>query len=554
MDLKWKDHASLRDLAEQAVRAQAITFDSGASREALLHDLFVRDEELRMQSEALADAHAELRQLNHRYRDLLDNAPIGYLVADRATVILSVNERGAAVFDEQPDALVGDRLSRFLLPDEVVPFERYRREVAKSATPLEAEFTMVTLSGHRREVRFESVCTDRQTGEWRIALTDVTVYNGMLRKLDHDQRLGAVERHASSIAHDLNNLLYSILGHADVALSSLTPSAAAYPPVVRLREVVKRCAEATEQLSSFARAEESQPPIADLNGIIVKMEGLLTSLLGEDVEVELETTATDAAVRLDPHHIEQILLTSVRNSRHAMPHGGTYRIETATVELNAPVETRGTASTRFVRWTMSDTGIGMTELTRRRAFEPFFTTKPPGVGTGLGLAMVKAAVERAGGFAAIESELGRGTKLVVYLPRATGTSTFPPPMGEESEESAFASVMIVKEDASCLELADRLRCRGCQVRWSGSGSTALDLLREVGDGLNVLLIDEALPEVVVGELIRTAEAISTGIEIIVSPIASSSTDSIDDGGSARELALEATVKAVLAAAVRTSAQ
>src|SRR5262249_9333487 len=162
---------------EQAVRGQALTFDSGASRETLLHDLFVRDEELRMQSEALADAHAELRQLNHRYRDLFENAPVGYLVADRATLILSVNERGAAVLDEQPAALVGDRLSRFLLPDDVVPFERYRREVAKSATPLEAEFTMVTLSGQRREVRLESVCTDRQTGEWRIALTDVTVYN-----------------------------------------------------------------------------------------------------------------------------------------------------------------------------------------------------------------------------------------------------------------------------------------------------------------------------------------------------------------------------------------
>src|SRR5262249_41294706 len=151
-----------------------------------------------------------------------------------------------------------------------------------------------------------------------------------------------------------------------------------------------------------------------------------------------------------------------------------------------------------------------------------------------------------------ESDLGRGTKLVVYLPRATGTSTFPPPMSEEPEPM-FASVMIVKEDASCLELADRLRRRGCQVRWSGSGSAAIDLLREIGDGLNVLLIDESLPEVVVGELIRTAEAISAGIEVIVSPIASPSTDD-DDSDSAGELALEATVKAVLAAAVRTSAQ
>ena len=506
-----------------------------------------------MQNEALTEAHAELRHLNHRYVDLFENAPVGYLVTDPTTLISTVNERGAAVLDERPGALVGDRLSRFLLPDEVVAFERYRRDVAGSSTPLAAQFTLITATGNRREVHLESVCTNRHTGEWRIALTDVTAHGGMLRRIDHDNRLDAVERHASSIAHDLNNLLYSILGHADLALSSLDPDAAAYTPVVRLREVVKRCAEATEQLSSFSRAEESLPSITDLNAAIAKMEGVMKSLLGEDVELDLAKTAADAAVRLDPDHIEQILLTAVRNSRHAMPHGGTFRVHTETVELNVPAEARGTASTRFVRWTMSDTGIGMHENTRRRAFEPFFTTKPRGVGTGLGLAMVKAAVERAGGFVAIESELGRGTRLVLHLPRATGTSIYPRPAGDEPEET-FASVMIVKEDASCLDLADRLRSRGCQVWWSGSGSAALDMLQQDGDGLNVLLIDESLPEVVVGELIRTAEAVSPGIEIIVAPIVSPDTDAASDTNSRQELALESTVKAVLSAAVRTSAQ
>jgi CheY-like chemotaxis protein len=167
--------------------------------------------------------------------------------------------------------------------------------------------------------------------------------------------------------------------------------------------------------------------------------------------------------------------------------------------------------------------------------------------------MVKAAVERAGGFASIESELGRGTRLVLYLPRATGTSMYPPPEGDEPED-AFASVMIVKEDASCLDLADRLRSRGCQVWWSGSGSAALDMLQQDGDGLNVLLIDESLPEVVVGELIRTAEAVSPGIEVIVAPIVSPATDVSNDTDVRQELALESTVKAVLSAAVRTSAQ
>ncbi|HVW24720.1 MAG TPA: ATP-binding protein [Polyangiaceae bacterium] len=554
MNLKWKNEATLRDLAEQAVHAKPLGLDSGASRESLLHDLLVQDAELRMQNEALSDAQEELHRLHHRYKDLFENAPIGYLVADATMRISAANERAALALGENKGAIIGERVSRFVLPDEAIPLERYRREVAKSDVPLAGEFTFVTSTGQRRELRMESVCTNRETSEWRIAVTDVTSYNAMLRKLDHDERLGAFERHASGIAHDLNNLLYSILGHADLALSCINPAASAYAPIVRLRQVVKRCTDATEQLSSFTRAEESQPPIVDLNSVLTKMGSVLVSLLGDEVELELETTAVDAAVRLDPDHVEQILLTSVRNSRQAMPHGGKYRIETAAVELNVPTESHGSAARRFVRWSMSDTGVGMNESTRRRAFEPFFTTKPPGIGTGLGLAMVKAAVERAGGFAVLESELGRGTRLVLYLPRATGTSTFPPPSDPAREEGTFARVMIVKEDASCLEIADRLRCRGCDVSWSGSGSAALDMLREQGDGLNVLLIDKSLPEVVVGELIRTAEALSPGIEIIISPIPSPPDGHAESADAEHERALAETVKLVLSAVVRTSTQ
>jgi len=233
-------------------------------------------------------------------------------------------------------------------------------------------------------------------------------------------------------------LLFSIQVHAELALRFIEPGAPGYAPLIRLQNSVRRCAAATEQLTAFSRAEPDQPTIVDLNAVLSELQPQLPSVLGDDIEGELTLGASDAAVRLDPVHIEQIVLTAARNARHAMPEGGVFRIETAAAESDETGPMQGVAGARFVRWTLSDTGTGMTESTRERAFEPFFTTKPPGVGTGLGLSTVKAAVERNGGFVKLESQLGRGTKLVIHLPCATGTSYLPgsPKEGDYPERPA----------------------------------------------------------------------------------------------------------------------
>jgi signal transduction histidine kinase len=159
----------------------------------------------------------------------------------------------------------------------------------------------------------------------------------------------------------------------------------------------------------------------NLNTAIENMEIVLRSLLADDIELELDFAASDASVRIAQAHVEQILLSAVRNGAQAMPHGGRFRVETEIEALSERSHAGAVASARYVRWTMSDTGVGMTEDARRRAFEPFFTTKPPGSGTGLGLSLVKAIVERAGGSVLLESALGRGTSLIVHLPLASAS-------------------------------------------------------------------------------------------------------------------------------------
>jgi len=431
MRLKWKDDTALRELAEERLSEIRGTAPVVADPEILPYELSVHKEELRMQQEALLEALDETRDLYARYRELFDNAPVGYLVLDGMSRITAANARASVMLGETPVALVGKRFAKFLSSNDAVSFDRYRREVARSEEALTAEFTILTGRTESRELRLEGLCTNRLTGEWRVALMDVSAYNALLRRLDHGGRLGAFERHASTVAHDLNNLHYSISLHAEVALALIEPGSKADAALRRLKAVVNRCATATEQLTAFSRAEDRPPSTLDLNAELLEMEPLLRALLGDNVELELALSAEDAFVRLNTSHVEQMLLTSAKNSRQAMAQGGTYRVATANIELNSDGPLSG-HSGRFVLWSMSDTGIGMDEATRRHAFEPFFTTKPPGVGTGLGLAMLKGSVERAGGFVTLESEPGHGTRLSVYLPRATGTrSNVPPPLATD---------------------------------------------------------------------------------------------------------------------------
>jgi signal transduction histidine kinase len=186
--------------------------------------------------------------------------------------------------------------------------------------------------------------------------------------------------------------------------------------MIKLRDVVQRCTRVTNQIATFSRAETIRPSIVDLNVAIACKKPELSELLGSTVELELRLDASDGVVRMSACDVEQILLSTLRNARQAMPRGGSLAIET---RMREEVDAR-TESRRWLRLSISDTGEGMPEHVRRHALEAFFTTKPPGAGTGLGLSIVAAIVRRAGGTITIESAPGKGTTLLIDLPCGSG--------------------------------------------------------------------------------------------------------------------------------------
>ena len=234
----------------------------------------------------------------------------------------------------------------------------------------------------------------------------------------HNQKMEALGRLAGGIAHDFNNLLGGISGYATLLAEEKELPLSARESIDGIVASCKTAKAVIEQLHGFSRRPSLEIQTIPLNNSISSMQGMLGKLSGINIEHSLKLNAQPDSIRVAAGQIEQLLINLVINARDAMPEGGTITIETE----NAEITTNGTPEVgylnpgRYVQLTVQDTGVGMDRDTVKRIFEPYFTTKPTGKGTGLGLATVFGIVKQAGGAVRVNSEPGRGSEFIVYLP------------------------------------------------------------------------------------------------------------------------------------------
>jgi len=334
------------------------------------------------------------------------------------------------------------------------------------------------------------------------------------------QRLEAVGQLTSGVAHDFNNLLTVVLGNIGFLQREMTGSE---PRLLRRLDQMKKAADRgatlTAQLLAFSRRQRLEPKPVDLNDTVVGMRDLLQSTLGGSVRFRTRLEPALWPALVDPTQIELIILNLAINARDAMEVGGDLIVATANTVLSEPPgRPEEPPQGEYVVLSVTDTGTGMSDDVRQRAFEPFFTTKEVGKGSGLGLAQVFGFVKQSGGGVRIETALGQGTSIHVFLPRAQ-------PMIDRTEEAGAADaqgvpagdgtlILLVDDDGAVREItAKMLRDLGYEVVEAGSGGAALDLLARE-PRISLSLLDYAMPGMSGAEVAHEVQKRRPGLPVV----------------------------------------
>jgi PAS domain S-box-containing protein len=333
------------------------------------------------------------------------------------------------------------------------------------------------------------------------------------------QKMEAVGQLTGGIAHDFNNLLTGIVGSLDLLQTRLnqgrTDNAARY--IDAAMTSANRAAALTHRLLAFARRQPLIPKGVDVNQLIVSLEDLLRRTIGETIDLEIAAADNLWCTLCDPNQLESALLNLAINARDAMPDGGKLTIATANARLESvTADTPALSPGDYICIAVTDTGVGMSAEVVARAFDPFFTTKPIGQGTGLGLSMIYGFARQSNGHATIDSRLGLGTSIKLYLPRHQGGIAAPHGSAPRAAEHASpGETVLVVEDEPVVRgvIVEMLQDQGYRTLEAVDGPSGLRILRSRAR-IDLLVTDVGLPGMNGRQLADQAREHRPGLKIL----------------------------------------
>lgn len=317
-------------------------------------------------------------------------------------------------------------------------------------------------------------------------------------ELQHAQKMESIGRLAGGVAHDFNNLLTVIKGNLDLTDMLNTADKSLRSSIETIRAAADRAAGLTRQLLIFTRKQVNEPSVVDLNESVLTTIKMLRRLIGENVEIKTDLTTYELFTLIDPGQLEQVIMNLTVNARDAMPEGGTITITTRKQPLTLEeAQLLGfTSAGEYLQLSLADTGTGMSEEIQAKAFDPFFTTKEVGKGTGLGLATVYSIVKQAEGKVRIESKVGFGTTISIYLKlckkdleqKDTLSGVVKLPRGNEK-------ILIVEDEVEVKEIISQyLSKQGYKVSIASHGQEAMDIIKSQQIRFDLIITDLVMPE------------------------------------------------------------
>ena len=458
-----------------------------------------------------------------KYRELFENAPIGIFSTTSQGQVLAINSTMAQILGLNTPQEAREHYTNLQEQIYVIPEERNLFLQALQKGHVEnfeyqaytAHGKVIWLSMNARIARMDV------DGSFIIEgfATDITAQRHLADQFRQAQKMESVGRLAGGVAHDYNNMLSVILGHAELAMTKVTPSDPVYEDLQEISKAGKRSAAITRQLLAFARKQPIAPRIIDLNETIETMLKMLRRLIGEDTKLVWKPKTGLWPIKMDPSQLDQILANLCINARDAITGIGKVIIETDMVTFTSaycdshPDFLPG----NFILLAVSDNGCGMDQKTRSKLFEPFFTTKKTGQGTGLGLATIYGIVKQNNGFIDVSSEPGKGTLFKIFIPRHEGE-----PVDLQAEEQPDdipcghgETILIVEDEEVILNMTKMmLEGLGYSVLTAGTLEAARHQVEIHADRISLLITDIIMPEINGRELAAQLMMLAPNLQVL----------------------------------------
>jgi PAS domain S-box-containing protein len=448
----------------------------------------------------------ELRASEARLAEMVSESPDAIVVFDDSGRILSANAAAERISGQPLAALIGKHIAETetLTADDLKraseAFDALRDDESRSLAeyrihrtdgqPMVVEIKLRVVRGLDGERRVHTVCRDVTERHRLQRLKDA--YEVRLREAE---RLESVSMLAGGVAHDFNNLLTTILGNVDL----LDRSGDEPPPKAMLAEIrhaSMQAANLTKQLLAFSRQQLLDVHPTDLTHVVADARATFERALGERSTLSIKLPVEPMVVLVDATQIEQAILNLLINARHAMPDGGRVDLELRRDDLTSESDWPEAESGPYVRLTVSDSGTGMDEATRKRIFEPFFTTKALGRGTGLGLSSVHGVIKQAGGYIRVTSALGCGTRFEIVLPYHSVTASHSTRPDAAAWTPGSGAVLLVEDQPQVRNAFERiLKDAGYQVFSAEGGQQALDIAKSKDGRFDLLVTDIIMPDI-----------------------------------------------------------
>lgn len=463
------------------------------------------------------------RQLRHQemlLREAAELAHVGGWAFEPSTRKLDWTPEVFRIHDQDPGVpIVVDEALQYYHGEYRQRIEAAVEDAMTTGKPYDLELQLISARGRRKWVRTtcQPIIENGKVISVRGSLQDLTDRKQLEEQFRQSQKMEAVGRLAGGIAHDFNNLLTVINGYCELLLGLIPVEDENRSLAKEIYHAGERASALTSQLLAFSRKAVISPRVLNLNEVVANSEKLLRRLIGEDISLAFIPDSTACHIEADPNQLDQVLINLAVNARDAMPRGGKLIVGTEVVVVDQPRPTNDGVLQPgcYVRLSVRDTGVGMSEEVLANIFEPFFTTKGAGKGTGLGLAVVHGVVRQAGGEIVVESVPDEGTTFHLYFREACISEDPGDSFAAVQSSRGSETILLAEDDEAVRSLFKMaLESQGYKVFAARDGKEAIRTMEKLADPPHILITDVVMPEMSGRELAEVFRAKFPNIPVL----------------------------------------